>query len=89
MPNSPPATRPFAAFEWMIALRYLRSKRSQGGVALISLLGSPGNIAISKYLNAQKVPQFDLSYVYFDPSKPISMRVPGSVVRSSHGSCRR
>ena len=39
MPNSPPATastRPFAAFEWMIALRYLRAKRQDGYVSVIS-----------------------------------------------------
>ncbi|MDE3028638.1 MAG: lipoprotein-releasing ABC transporter permease subunit [Paracoccaceae bacterium] len=35
-------TRPFAAFEWMIAWRYLRSKRAEGGVSVmtwISLVG--------------------------------------------------
>jgi lipoprotein-releasing system permease protein len=35
-------TRPFAAFEWMIAWRYLRSKRAEGGVSVmtwISLIG--------------------------------------------------
>ena len=41
MPNPPPATssastRPFAAFEWMIALRYLRAKRQDGYVSVIS-----------------------------------------------------
>ena len=36
------STRPFAAFEWMIAWRYLRSKRAEGGVSVmtwISLIG--------------------------------------------------
>ncbi len=36
------ATRPFAAFEWMIAWRYLRAKRAEGGVSTmtwISLIG--------------------------------------------------
>ena len=39
MAGSPP---PFAAFEWMIAWRYLRARRAEGGVSVmtwISLLG--------------------------------------------------
>jgi lipoprotein-releasing system permease protein len=41
MPNPPPATPssttgPFAAFEWMIALRYLRARRREGFVSVIS-----------------------------------------------------
>jgi lipoprotein-releasing system permease protein len=36
MPNPPPATRPFAAFEWLIALRYLRARRREGFVSVIS-----------------------------------------------------
>src|SRR5690348_8008755 len=32
----PGATRPFAAFEWMIALRYLRAKRTESFVSVIS-----------------------------------------------------
>ncbi len=35
-------TRPFAAFEWMIAWRYLRARRAEGGVSVmtwISLIG--------------------------------------------------
>jgi lipoprotein-releasing system permease protein len=37
-----PTTRPFAAFEWMIAWRYLRARRAEGGVSVmtwISLVG--------------------------------------------------
>lgn len=30
------ATRPFAPFEWMVALRYLRARRSQGFVSVIA-----------------------------------------------------
>jgi len=30
------ATRPFAAFEWMIALRYLRARRREGFISVIS-----------------------------------------------------
>ncbi|MCX7300466.1 MAG: lipoprotein-releasing ABC transporter permease subunit [Rhodobacterales bacterium] len=36
------STPPFAAFEWMIALRYIRAKRAEGGVSVmtwISLIG--------------------------------------------------
>ncbi|HWC62091.1 MAG TPA: lipoprotein-releasing ABC transporter permease subunit [Rhizomicrobium sp.] len=41
MPSPPPATRSpgtpaFAAFEWMIALRYLRARRREGFVSVIS-----------------------------------------------------
>ena len=34
--SSPAATRPFAPFEWMIALRYLRARRREGFVSVIS-----------------------------------------------------
>ncbi|SFR55188.1 lipoprotein-releasing system permease protein [Litoreibacter janthinus] len=40
--NSPTTTPPFAGFEWMIAWRYLRAKRAEGGVSVmtwISLIG--------------------------------------------------
>src|SRR5580692_6825204 len=30
------ATRPFSAFEWMVALRYLRARRSQGSISVIA-----------------------------------------------------
>ncbi|MEJ0094480.1 MAG: lipoprotein-releasing ABC transporter permease subunit [Methylocella sp.] len=36
MSKSPAGTRPFAAFEWMIALRYLRARRSAGYVSVIA-----------------------------------------------------
>ncbi len=32
----PAATRPFAGFEWMIALRYLRARRTESFVSVIS-----------------------------------------------------
>src|SRR5471030_2190553 len=32
----PSATRPFSAFEWMIALRYLRARRSHGSISVIA-----------------------------------------------------
>ena len=38
----PPSPRPFAPFEWMIAWRYLRARRAEGGVSVmtwISLIG--------------------------------------------------
>jgi lipoprotein-releasing system permease protein len=37
-----PATRPFAAFEWMIATRYLRPKRADGYISIISILSLAG-----------------------------------------------
>jgi lipoprotein-releasing system permease protein len=37
-----PATRPFAAFEWMIAARYLRPKRADGYISIISILSLVG-----------------------------------------------
>jgi lipoprotein-releasing system permease protein len=37
-----PATRPFAAFEWMIATRYLRPKRADGYISIISILSLVG-----------------------------------------------
>src|ERR1700689_5658718 len=33
---APLATRPFSAFEWMIALRYLRARRAHGSVSVIA-----------------------------------------------------
>lgn len=36
------AARPFATWEWELALRYLRAKRKEGGVALISLISFIG-----------------------------------------------
>ena len=35
--NAPPlATRPFARFEWMVALRYLRARRKHGSISVIA-----------------------------------------------------
>ena len=42
MAGKSPSTAPFAAFEWMIAWRYLRARRAEGGVSVmtwISLIG--------------------------------------------------
>jgi lipoprotein-releasing system permease protein len=35
-PAQTAATRPFSAFEWMVALRYLRARRSQGSISVIA-----------------------------------------------------
>jgi lipoprotein-releasing system permease protein len=35
-PGAPLATRPFSAFEWMIALRYLRARRAHGSISVIA-----------------------------------------------------
>jgi lipoprotein-releasing system permease protein len=34
--GAPLATRPFSAFEWMIALRYLRARRAHGSISVIA-----------------------------------------------------
>src|SRR5207244_7636519 len=34
--NEPIATRPFAAFEWMLSLRYLRARRKEGFISVIA-----------------------------------------------------
>lgn len=36
------STRPFAGFEWMIALRYLRARRRGGGVSVVALFSVIG-----------------------------------------------
>jgi lipoprotein-releasing system permease protein len=41
-PSKPRGTRPFAAFEWAIALRYLRARRSDGFISFISILSLVG-----------------------------------------------
>lgn len=35
-PVSPPSTAPFSAFEWLIAWRYLRARRKEGGISVIA-----------------------------------------------------
>ncbi len=37
-----PETRPFASFEWMLALRYLRARRKEGFISVISLFSFLG-----------------------------------------------
>ncbi|MEM9812478.1 MAG: lipoprotein-releasing system transmembrane subunit LolC, partial [Pseudomonadota bacterium] len=34
--------RPFAAFEWLIAWRYLRARRKEGGVSVMSIISLVG-----------------------------------------------
>src|SRR5215211_4608813 len=34
--TEPTATRPFAPFEWMLSLRYLRSRRKEGFISVIA-----------------------------------------------------
>jgi lipoprotein-releasing system permease protein len=36
IPRARAATRPFSAFEWMIALRYLRARRAHGSISVIA-----------------------------------------------------
>jgi len=42
MASVPGSTRPFAAFEWMLALRYLRARRKEGFISVISLFSFLG-----------------------------------------------
>jgi lipoprotein-releasing system permease protein len=42
MSERPPVTRPFAGFEWLLALRYLRSRRREGFISVISLFSFLG-----------------------------------------------
>src|SRR3954466_5841430 len=34
--SDPTATRPFAPFEWMLSLRYLRARRKEGFISIIA-----------------------------------------------------
>ena len=57
MAGSPP---PFAPFEWMIAWRYLRAKRAEGGVSVmtwISLIGI--TLAVFALIATLAVPMFE------------------------------
>lgn len=42
MAQTLPDTRPFAAFEWMLALRYLRPRRKEGFISVISVFSFLG-----------------------------------------------
>lgn len=42
MTSTLPDTKPFAAFEWMLALRYLRARRKEGFISVISLFSFLG-----------------------------------------------
>ena len=42
MDKSLPDTRPFAPFEWMLAFRYLRARRREGFISVISLFSFLG-----------------------------------------------
>jgi lipoprotein-releasing system permease protein len=42
MASNLPDTRPFASFEWMLALRYLRARRREGFISVISLFSFLG-----------------------------------------------
>ncbi len=42
MEKALPDTRPFAGFEWMLALRYLRARRKEGFISVISLFSFLG-----------------------------------------------
>ncbi|MBC8037353.1 MAG: lipoprotein-releasing ABC transporter permease subunit [Rhizobiales bacterium] len=42
MDKTMPDTRPFASFEWMLAMRYLRARRKEGFISVISLFSFLG-----------------------------------------------
>src|SRR5476649_2422186 len=42
MASAVASTKPFAAFEWMLALRYLRARRREGFISVISLFSFLG-----------------------------------------------
>ena len=42
MENDLPDTKPFANFEWMLALRYLRARRKESFISVISLFSFLG-----------------------------------------------
>lgn len=42
MENDLPDTKPFAGFEWLLALRYLRARRKEGFISVISLFSFLG-----------------------------------------------
>ncbi|MEA2806855.1 MAG: lipoprotein-releasing system permease protein, partial [Rhodospirillaceae bacterium] len=59
---APAQTRPFSAFEWMIALRYLRARRAQGFVSVIAgfsfagiMLGVATLIVVMSVMNGFRV----------------------------------
>src|SRR3954453_9469725 len=40
--SDPTGARPFASFEWMLSLRYLRSRRNEGFISVIALFSFLG-----------------------------------------------
>ena len=64
--NEPIATRPFAAFEWMLSLRYLRARRKEGFISVIAgfsflgiLLGVATLIIVMAVMNGFRVELLD------------------------------
>ena len=60
------ATRPFSAFEWMVALRYLRARRSHGSISVIAgfsfagiVLGVAALIVVMSVMNGFRHDLFD------------------------------
>jgi len=53
-PGGGGGARPFGLFERMIAGRYLRAKRAQGGVAMISIISFLGILAMSTFYMQQR-----------------------------------
>ena len=49
--------KPFNKFEWMIAIRYLRSKRSDGGISAMTWISLIG-ISFSKSVKSRRFANF-------------------------------
>jgi lipoprotein-releasing system permease protein len=65
-PARPAATRPFSAFEWMIALRYLRARRAQRSISVIAgfsflgiVLGVAALIVVMAVMNGFRLDLMD------------------------------
>src|SRR6202161_3333071 len=65
-PAAPLATRPFSPFEWMIALRYLRARRTKGSISVIAgfsfagiVLGVAALIVVMAVMNGFRLDLMD------------------------------
>ena len=71
-------SRPFSGFEWMVAMRYLRPRRKEAFVSVISILSLLG-IALgvaSGFLDPSRA----FAWIEDDSRRPRLARLPGSEV---------
>ncbi len=64
--SEPAATRPFAPFEWMLSLRYLRARRKEGFISVIAgfsflgiMLGVATLVVVMSVMNGFRAELFD------------------------------